>query len=68
MPNCHDLKKGEIYTCPDCKMEIQVIKECCDPSEASPDSPCFQPSSKENTLACCGQEMQKKQPPCCGCS
>jgi hypothetical protein len=68
MPTCHEMKKGEIYTCPNCKMEMQVIKECCDSSEVPPGAGCFQDSSPENTLACCGVEMQQKHAPNCGCS
>ena len=28
MPNCTEMKTGEIYVCPDCGLELQVIKSC----------------------------------------
>jgi hypothetical protein len=30
MPSCHDMRKGEIYVCPDCGIELQVVNECKD--------------------------------------
>ena len=65
MPTCHEMKKGEIYVCSDCGLEIQVTKECGDPADAPADCGCFKPSAPDNTLACCGKELIKKTS-CCG--
>jgi hypothetical protein len=53
MTDCHDLKAGDVYTCPDCGLEIQITKACnseCKCPET--DSPCV--------LTCCGKELVKK--------
>jgi hypothetical protein len=58
MPTCHDLKKGEVYVCGDCGLEVQVTRECdCDESESrcactTDDNACV--------FTCCGEEMKKK--------
>jgi hypothetical protein len=28
MPNCHEMKTGDIYVCEGCGLELQVVKEC----------------------------------------
>jgi hypothetical protein len=28
MIHCHEMKKGQVYACEDCGLELQVIKEC----------------------------------------
>jgi len=51
MPNCHEMRKGEIYVCEDCGLELQVISECkevgtpasecgCHTSDEIPDFTC----------------------------
>ena len=37
MVHCTDMKKGQIYYCDECGLELQVIKECrgCGTSEDS---------------------------------
>jgi hypothetical protein len=59
MPSCHDMKKGEVYICKDCGLELQVVKECKDagtPAEAcachTDAGPC--------TFSCCGADLVKK--------
>ena len=66
MPNCSEMKKGEIYTCADCGLELEVVKECGDPSGAPSDCGCYQSDSPENVLSCCGKELVRKAPSC-GC-
>ena len=53
------MKNGEVYVCPDCGIELQVIKECKDvgtPAEScdcqATDAPC--------TFSCCGKELVRK--------
>jgi hypothetical protein len=58
MPTCHDLKKGEVYICGDCGLEVQVTRECdCEDSES--ECACTtQPGAC--VFTCCGEEMKKK--------
>lgn len=50
MANCADMKKGDVYKCDQCGLELQVVKTCtCGEGQAS----CTVP------LQCCGQEMKK---------
>jgi hypothetical protein len=58
MPTCHDLKKGEVYVCADCGLEMQVTKECeCE--ESARECACTtEPGAC--VFTCCGEEMQKK--------
>jgi len=30
MANCHEMKRGEIWACEECGLELQVVKECKD--------------------------------------
>lgn len=30
---CHDLKKGEVYVCDDCGIQLEVKKECSEHRE-----------------------------------
>jgi len=56
MAHCHDMKKGEIYMCSDCGLELQVVKECREadePAESCSCTPC--------QFVCCGEELMKKQ-------
>jgi hypothetical protein len=48
---CSDMKVGQIYFCPDCGVELQVIKECSDTDHCS---------LEQCKLVCCDQEMQLK--------
>lgn len=58
MVDCSTMKQGEIYTCPTCGFEIQVLRECteevCSSHECSSGSDC--------TFSCCGEELVKKEP------
>lgn len=58
MPNCTEMKAGEIYVCPDCGLELQVIKACGD--EGLHSDTC----SLEGggcVLRCCDEELALKQ-------
>lgn len=56
MVNCHDMKKGQVYVCDTCGLELQVIKEC--------DS-CGQPADscvhEECRFVCCDSELKLKK-------
>ena len=30
MAKCNELKMGQVYICPDCGVELQVVKECAE--------------------------------------
>lgn len=55
MTKCHELKKDQIYHCPDCGLELKVIKECKETSTHkchADDSGC--------SFKCCGKSLKKK--------
>lgn len=52
MANCSEMKKGDIFLCKTCGLELQVTKACtCD---AGGKGSCTVP------LNCCGKKMNKK--------
>lgn len=52
MANCAEMKKGDLFTCKICGLELQVIKTCS--CNAGEEVSCTVP------LQCCGQDMGKK--------
>jgi len=48
MATCHDMKTGEIYTCAQCGMELQVV------------TPCGESCSCTTPFSCCGEPMTVK--------
>ena len=54
MANCADMKKGDVYVCKTCGLELQVSKTCSCGSGS--EAACSVP------LQCCGKDMVKKQP------
>jgi hypothetical protein len=60
MPNCHEMKKGDVYTCLDCGLELQVIKECKDYGNP-PDRRSCHTSGGACSFSCCGKDLAKKQ-------
>jgi len=59
MTNCHVMKKGEIYVCEGCGIEIQVIKECKDVGTPAEECCCHDEGSSY-TFSCCGKPLVKK--------
>jgi hypothetical protein len=53
------MKKGEIYVCGDCGLELQVIKECHD-SETPADACGCHTDEDSCAISCCGMELKKK--------
>jgi len=50
--NCVDMKKGDVFICDACGLEIEVVKECsCGQEE---EDACSRP------MECCGQTMRLK--------
>jgi len=59
MPSCHEMRKGEIYVCEDCGLELQVIKECEDSGTPVEDCGC-EPCSNVAEFSCCGKPLVEK--------
>ncbi|HZJ03063.1 MAG TPA: hypothetical protein VFE20_05175 [Thermoleophilia bacterium] len=53
MTACVDMKVGQVYVCPQCGVELQVIKAC-----GESDHPSCGPEQCKRM--CCDQEMQLK--------
>jgi len=52
MANCYEMKKGDVFHCKSCGLQLQVTKICsCKPGESGA---CSVP------LQCCGKNMEKK--------
>ncbi len=61
MTTCHDMRLDEVYSCPDCGLEVTVTKECADVGQHSEPTDCCNPGSdKECALTCCGRPLVKK--------
>jgi hypothetical protein len=60
MANCHEMKKGEVYVCSECGLELQVIKECKDSGTAAEDCSCHT-TAGPCTFSCCGEDLVKKK-------
>jgi hypothetical protein len=57
MVTCNLMKKGDIYMCKECGIQIQVLEECdkakISSYECSSGSGC--------SFTCCGEDLVKKQ-------
>lgn len=56
MPNCHEMKTGQVYVCEGCGLELKVVGECKDcgePAEECSCGPC--------TFVCCDEPLKLKQ-------
>jgi hypothetical protein len=59
MTSCHDMKKGDIFYCQDCGLELKVVKECEDTEPSAGECGCCS-SESDCTFMCCGEELMKK--------
>ena len=50
--HCHDMKKGLVYMCESCGLEIKVVKECTD---------CCGDDVCGCNFSCCGKELKVKK-------
>jgi ribosomal protein L34E len=55
MITCHGMKKGEIYGCETCGIELQVIKTCGSEGKVE----CNVREQQECSFSCCGEELKK---------
>ncbi len=61
MITCHEMKKGDIYVCPECGLELEVVKECKDYGTPSADCACHEEGKADPcTFSCCGETLVKK--------
>lgn len=59
--DCHDYKKGDIFVCPDCGLELQVVTECKNASKETEDCVCHDKNQPTACLlSCCGAELKRK--------
>ncbi len=58
MSTCLEMKKGEIYACNVCGIELQVVKDCDGQGKSS----CGMHGEEKDecTFTCCGEELKKK--------
>lgn len=59
MPNCTEMKTGEIYACPDCGLELQVVKSCS--TESGEHSGSCSVEGGGCVLRCCDEELVLKK-------
>jgi hypothetical protein len=55
--SCHDMKKGQIYACDDCGLELQVVNECKECG--TPEDACG--CEAHCTFECCGKPLALKK-------
>ncbi|MBD3236236.1 MAG: hypothetical protein GF330_06010 [Candidatus Eisenbacteria bacterium] len=60
MPNCHEMRQDEVYVCPDCGLELKVVKECRDAGKPASECGCHDDNQNACTMSCCGKELVKK--------
>ena len=58
MTGCSEMKKGEVYVCDDCGIELQVIKEC-EHSDSEEGSSCHA-GGNDCGFTCCDKPLRKK--------
>jgi hypothetical protein len=56
MINCHEMKKGQIYVCEECGLELQVIQECKECG--TPADSC---KHEECRFVCCDNSLKLKK-------
>jgi hypothetical protein len=54
------MKKGDIYVCEDCGIELKVVKDCKEAGIPVESCSC-QTSDEACTFSCCGKELVKKR-------
>lgn len=59
MPNCHEMKMGEIYYCEECGIELEVMKACKNAEKPAEECECHL-EHDPCTFFCCGSGLKKK--------
>jgi hypothetical protein len=60
MPGCHDMKKGDIYVCGECGLELKVTRQCKDATKGADACGCGCEDDICCDLECCGKPLVKK--------
>lgn len=50
--SCHDMKKGQVYKCEDCGLEIKIMNTCKE---------CCEDGSCGCSFQCCGKDLKLKK-------
>ena len=55
MANCHEMKLGQVYSCIECGLQLEVVEECkeCGTDTCGRAAPC--------TIECCGEPLKPKK-------
>ncbi len=56
MASCHEMKMGQVYVCPDCGVELKVVKECAECGTEASACSC----EVDCNLECCGKPLPLK--------
>lgn len=59
MANCHEMKKGEIYVCKECGLELKVMEECKEAGTPAESCTCHS-GSEHGEFTCCSKALIKK--------
>jgi hypothetical protein len=54
------MKKGEVYYCEECGLELKVTKECKDASEGSDSCGCDTEAETCCEIMCCDKPLNKR--------
>jgi hypothetical protein len=53
------MKKGDVFYCPECGLQLKVIKECEESDTPADECACHAEASA-CTFSCCGNDLIKK--------
>lgn len=56
MVHCHEMKKGQIFQCEDCGLELRVVNECKECGTDANECDCG-----ECTFVCCDKPLTLKK-------
>ncbi len=54
MANCHEMKMDQVWRCPDCGVELKVVKECAECEGSAEACTC----EVDCSLECCGKPLE----------
>jgi hypothetical protein len=60
MPSCNEMKKGDVYVCGECGLELKVVKECKDAKEDADACSCCGEEDICCDITCCGEPLARK--------
>jgi hypothetical protein len=61
MPSCNEMKKGEVYACGECGLELKVVKECKDAKKDADSCSCCGEEDICCDITCCGEPLTIKK-------